>query len=156
MGCDIHPEVQVRVAGGDWLDGDVPERLNDRTYGRFAFLTGGAVRNYSGVPEVLPKPRGFPPVKPPLAHFDDMDWRCPPDYYENHSASYLTLAELLAVDYEQKFVDMRPPFTGDPSFVPGEPITLREFLGEGWFEILHDLMVQGTPDNVRIVFDFDN
>ncbi len=156
MGCDIHPQVEVK-RDGVWEEGTVPDRLQDRTYGRFAFLTGGAVRNYSGVPEVLPKPRGYPPQPPPTEEEEDRMYRMGGMVYdEDHSASYLTLAELLAVDYEMKFVDVRPPYTGDPSFVPGEPITLREFLGEGWFEILHELMVQGTPDNVRILFDFDN
>jgi hypothetical protein len=161
MGCDIHPYVEIRMADGTWVAMDAPERLDDRTYGRFAFLTGGAVRNYSGVPKVLPEPRGYPEdgsdvTKARIKGLVD-------DYYGgdygNHSASYLTLTELLAVDYNQKFVDMRPGYLGQKDFVPGEPITLLEFLGEGWADILKELVdmtMPGSPDGLRIVFDFDS
>ncbi len=139
MGCDIHPYVEVRQPDGTWADKTAPELLHNRTYGRFAFLTGGEVRNYSGVPEVLPKPRGYPNG----FKYQDEDGF-------THSASYLTLAELLAVDYDQTFVDVRD-YDDNDKFV-----TLRYFLGEGWEEIITELQTLGKPEDVRIVFDFDN
>jgi hypothetical protein len=156
MGCDIHPYVEVQMDDGTWVDMGAPERLHDRTYGRFAFLTGGLVRNYSSVPRVLPEPRGYPEdgseaTKARIKGYAE-DWG-------THSAGYLTLAELLAVDYDRKFVDMRPGYMGQKDFVPGDPITLREFLGEGWQEILKELKDYAGPDaahRIRIVFDFDS
>jgi len=113
------------------------------------------------VPAVLPKPRGFPKDSPrcpkredPVGFSDSYQ-----DWDGNHSASYLTLTELLAVDYNQTFVDIRPPYTGAPGFEPGPPVTLLEFLGENWADILKelvDLAMPGNPDNLRIVFDFDS
>lgn len=156
MGCDIHPFVEIRMSDGTWVSLDAPDQLQDRTYGRFAFLTGGEVRNYSGVPAVLPKPRGYPKDGSPATAKRRDDYT---DDWGRHSASYLTLTELLAVDYNQTFVDIRPPFTGDPTFVPGDPITLLEFLGENWADILKELVdmaMPGNPDSLRIVFDFDS
>ncbi len=139
MGCDVHPVVQVRK-NGVWVNGDVPERLHDRTYGRFAFLTGGVVRNYSEVPEVLPKPRGYPEGWPEeREHVDDWGY---------HSASWLMLAELLAVNYDTVFMDVRSQ--------PEEAGTLGEFLGDSWRDILNELAIQGNPEDVRIVFHFDS
>lgn len=156
MGCDIHPYVEVKMSDGTWVAMDGPERLHDRSYRRFAFLTGGAVRNYSDVPKVLPEPRGYPEDGSDVTRARMKGYA---EDYSNHSASYLTLTELLAVDYNQKFVDVRPVYLGQKDFVPGEPITLLEFLGEGWADILKDLVIMampGSPDNLRIVFDFDN
>jgi len=159
MGCDIHPFVEVRMADGTWSSLDAPDRLQDRSYGRFAFLTGGQVRNYSGVPAVLPKPRGYPVDGSPASQYRARAYQEGSAGWESHSASYLTLTELLAVDYNQTFVDVRPPYTGAPDFEPGPPITLLEFLGENWADTLKDLVdiaTPGHPDDLRIVFDFDN
>jgi len=158
MGCDIHPYVEIRMTDGTWVDMPAPDYLEDRTYGRFAFLTGGAVRNYSDVPKVLPEPRGYPQDGSPATQHRIKEYKDGTDWGV-HSASYLTLTELLAVDYNQTFVDVRPPYTGAPGFEPGPPVTLLEFLGEGWADILKelvDLAMPGNPDNLRIVFDFDS
>lgn len=135
MGCDIHPWVQVKV-NDKWVDFGTPERLRDRTYGRFAFLTGGVVRNYSEVPSVLPKPKGLPDGREDSATWD------------SHSGSWLSLEELLKVDYNIVFRNKRE--AGQPE------MTLAEFLGPTWFEIMDELASYGLPSEVRIVFDFDN
>ena len=148
MGCDIHPFVEVQMDDGTWVDMAAPERLHDRTYGRFAFLTGGLVRNYSGLPAILPEPRGFPKD---CSKYGAKQKEYDADDFGTHSASYLTLAELLAVDYDQEITDYRS--AGEPK------MTLREFLGEGWQEILKELKDYAGPDaahRIRIVFDFDS
>mgnify|MGYP003393605542 CR=1 FL=1 len=149
MGCDIHPFVEIQMADGTWVDMKAPDKLQDRTYGRFAFLTGGTVRNYSDLPEILPRPRGYPKDGSEYckleAKHNEEDW--------DHSASYLTLAELLAVNYEQPIFDRRGVDA------PTEPTTLRKFLGENWFDILKELQDMVAPDaahRIRIVFDFDS
>lgn len=154
MGCDIHPWVEVRQ-NGKWTDMGLPpemERLGDRTYGRFAFLTGGSVRNMSGVPEVLPAPRGLPGDCTRGRH-DDTDWGY-------HSETWLGLDDLLGVDYDQKFNDVRGTTmyrNGKMETTPGPGVTtLREFLGDTWFEMLGYLVTLGKPENVRLCFGFDS
>lgn len=147
MGCDIHPNVQVKV-NGKWEAADVPERLEDRTYPRFAFLTGGVVRNYENVPKILPEPRGLPEG-------------VSGDYYDTagaldvgeHSYSWLLLSELLVVDYSQK---LNPHNPGLAHRYEDKEITLGELLDENWFSILEQLKLLGKPEDVRIVFGFDN
>lgn len=150
MGCDIHPFVEVQMDDGTWVDMGAPGRLHDRTYGRFAFLTGGAVRNYSKLPALLPEPRGYPETGSEATEHRKKSYA---EDWGAHSAGYLTLAELLAVDYEQEILDHRGVDA------PSEPVSLREFLGEGWFDILKELKDYAGPDaahRIRIVFDFDS
>lgn len=57
MGCDIHSYVEVRGPDGKWaVVSSKFEPFRDRNYGVFAFLTG-TVRNYSGIPGIVPAPR---------------------------------------------------------------------------------------------------
>lgn len=143
MGCDIHISVQVK-RNGQWENVDVPERLEDRSYPRFSFLTGGKVRPYDNVPSLLPKPRGFP---------DDFSLG---DVYwlgEAHNRSWFLLSELLAVDYNIKFNPHNPEL---PHRFEDEEITLGEVLGQGWFDSLDQLKSYGNPGDVRIIFAFDN
>lgn len=139
MGCDIHLLVQVK-RNGVWVGGDTPERLEDRTYPRFAFLTGGVVRNYENVPALLPGPRGLP------TEFD-------PDDFGDHSRSWLLLSELLAVDYNTK---LNPHNELLYYRYEDREIALGELLGKNWDDILEDLKAQGHPEDVRIVFGFDS
>jgi hypothetical protein len=81
-------------------------------------------------------------------------------------ASWLSLQELLQVDYDLTFCDrkyqdkswlkMRPWFKPMPSQVKGdgEVKTLREFLGTDYFSDLDKLAGLGEPDKIRIVFWF--
>ena len=88
-------------------------------------------------------------------HYDA--WRC-----AAHTESWLTVAELLAVDYEQEIEDRRTTKQRGPGFwsgretcAPGEghKQTLREFLGRSFFEDLKKLQDAGAE---RVVFWFDN
>lgn len=176
MGCDIHSFVEVKI-DDKWiktvgyfpnsLDGESP--FDWRCYGIFGFLAD--VRNYSRVPTIA-EPRGlpkdslflYPPeaiVKTEVFSFDD------PYFWGDglHSCSWLTLKELLNFDYDQVFEDLRVTrqtspnvwnggCTGKPG--EGEKTTVRDFLGEAFFADLAILETLGTPDNVRIVFGFDN
>jgi hypothetical protein len=136
MGCDIDPYVEIKT-DGIWTSLDAPESLSFRHYVRFAFLTGGEVKNVAGVPAVLPSPRGYPA---------DASFASRPR--SGFNASYLTLKELLAVNYQQTFKDLRV----------NSETTLFDALNSSWFHILESLwaMLKGRgTDELRIVFDFD-
>ena len=176
MGADIHLFVEIKT-NGKWLkfEGDhftldeyeKKEYKKDkgytpfdwRSYSMFGFLAG--VRNYSNcIP--LSEPKGLPndseylnkggynygsgwgqdnmKVKDELEH--DADY---------HSHSYLTLRELSEFNYEKTFLDERPQ-----TDTYGKVITYREHLNEMFFVHLEELKTLGEPDDVRIVFYFDN
>ena len=91
-----------------------------------------------GVPQALGRPRGIPrnsPSYPALS--GDID--C-------HHPSWVTLTELLAIDYDE-------PFVGEGQF-RHEVLTLREFMNPQFFDDLNVLRKVGPPDDVRIVFYF--
>lgn len=174
MGCDIHSYAEVRDENGRWYP--APERipLDDwarkyygrdfgrspfdwRSYGLYGFLAN--VRNYSAVTPIS-EPRGMPKDASGLVDDEYEQWG-----YDAHSASWLTLAELLAVDYDASFEDRRVTrqvgpnhwdggVTADPG--EGEVKTLREFLGDLYFRDLRILKSLGDPERVRVVFWFDN
>jgi hypothetical protein len=76
-----------------------------------------------------------------------------------HSASWLTVAELQAADYDQLIEDRRcnrrMPAGYTSGSQTGEGVTqaLREFLGREYFEELEKLAQVGAE---RVVFWFDN
>lgn len=164
MGCDIHSFVERRDVD-HWLrvkasfpDGIYPsnEPFGWRSYGLFGFLAN--VRNYSQVPPIA-HARGLPKdlSAEMLTVLEDTDG--------NHSHSYLTLAELLAHDYDVVFWDRRitreiAPRCFDGAATAnegeGEHLTLRAFLGPQFFAHLDILKTIGAPEDVRIVFWFDN
>ena len=159
MGCDIHAYAEIRGSDGTWQyagDNAFPGNEYDkncpfdgaRDYRMFGFLAD--VRNYSHSP-VIAEPRGVP---------DDasVKVRAEHDWWESdaHSASWLTLAELLAYDYDQTFWDRRINGRALAEEGEGVHLPLREFLGEGFFGYLDGLRRLGDPENVRIVFWFDN
>lgn len=89
--------------------------------------------------------------------------------YDYHSKTYLTLRELTDFDYDKTFEDRRTTrktvnqFGGiiidgsvEAEEGAGEMITYREHLGKWFFIHLEDLKALGEPDDVRIVFWFDN
>lgn len=142
MGCDINPYVEIKT-DGVWTSLNAPEPLSDRNYARFAFLTGGEVINEAGVPALLPTPRGYP-----TDEMSPLNRRRRRGYGEGYNASYLTLKELLAVNYGQTFTDLRV----------NSETTLLNVLDPSWFYILASLetMLGGrATDELRIVFDFD-
>ena len=167
MGCDIHAYAEIRGSDGTWQyagDNAFPANEDDkncpfdgaRDYRMFGFLAD--VRNYSRSP-VIAEPRGVP---------DDASGKVRAEWdpdYDYHSASWLTLAELDAYDYDQTFWDRRITrqtesggFDGRALAEEGEGVhlPLREFLGEGFFGYLDGLRKLGGPENVRIVFWFDS
>lgn len=152
MGCDIHSHAE-KQDGGRWVDLDV-EAFEDRDYGFFGWLAG--VRNYSDMAPIAAD-RGFPADASAEAakHYDDWSG-------DAHSASWVSVAELLAVDYDQPVEDRRttkqlgPNFwTGGATCATGEgkTQTLREFLGPGFFAVLKRLQ---DAEAGRVVFWFDN
>lgn len=173
MGCDIHSFAEVRKNGkwekvgevfplDDWDKnyfkkdfGDRP--INWRDYSLYGWLAD--VRNYSCVPAIS-QPRGIPDDVSPEVAQENNDWAD-----DGHSRSWLSLAELLATDYEQVFWDRRVTKQTSPNSWngaaladegEGKHITLREHLSEGYFRVLETLKTLGNPDDVRIVFWFDN
>lgn len=96
--------------------------------------------------------------------------KCIEDDWDYHSKSWLTLKELLDFDYNQTFEDLRDRqvMKGDNTVMfgaifdkttqPGEGTikTYREFLGEGFFSEIDILKTLGEPEDVRIIFWFDN
>lgn len=152
MGCDIHSHAE-KQDGGRWVGLDV-EAFKDRDYGFFGWLAD--VRNYSDMTPIAAG-RGFPAAASAKAakHYDDWSG-------DAHSASWVSVAELLAVDYDQPVEDRRttkqlgPHFwTGGATCAPGEgkTQTLREFLGAGFFAVLKRLQ---DAEAGRVVFWFDD
>lgn len=186
MGADIHSfaerkrngkweKVEERIFGV--YRNRKTEKPFDFGYSEFAFLAD--VRNYSHVP-VLVEPRGLPEDSEFLNQVVDDGWAvwgpsgCTirEDNLRNmnyHSHSYITLQELLDFDYYQTFEDRRctrvTNFPGGGQRIDGraeanegegEITTFREFLGEGFFDDIAVLQTLGEPDDVRIIFWFDN
>lgn len=159
MGCDIHTFVEVKKDGKwEFVKGVTP--FDTRNYGIFGLLAD--VRNYSRVP-VIAEARGLPGDLSPFmvkktaedSFYDD----------DGHSASWLLLSELLEFDYAQTFENRRTsgwlgPRTLSGSVTcdegEGENETLRDFLGYAFFADLTSLETLGEPDDVRVVFFFDN
>ena len=175
MGCDIHSFAEKRNKQtnlwekvGDEFSLDEFDRnfykkdktdspFKWRSYSIFAFLAG--VRNYDCcVP--ISEPKGLPEdvsdyVRKKYEYWDE----------DAHSASYLTAKELLEFDYEQSFWNRRVGKQLAPNFYhgaclaeegEGEIVTYRDNLGEWFFKHLEELKSLGDPEDVRIVFWFDN
>lgn len=151
MGCDIHPYVERRECGS-WSH--VPCDLFDvRCYSFFGWLAD--MRNYSAVSPLGSVHCGLP---------ED----CTEEVAEEmgclgyHTHSWVTLAKLLEVDYEQEVEDRRwdgeQHGTGPDTCPAGEGVKmpLREFLGEWYFKHLERMTAIGSPEDVRLVFCFDN
>lgn len=175
MGCDIHSFAERRnkqtnkwekVEDAFSLDKYDKERLKKdkggspfdwRNYSMFAFLAD--VRNYDHC-EPLSEPRGIP---------DDISDEVKQEYeyweYDAHSASFLTAKELLDFDYDKKFENWRVTKQTSPNCWDGASLaeegegkilTYREKLGGWFFTHLNELKELGEPEDVRIVFWFDN
>lgn len=129
MGCDIHSFAQKKTNDGyetlKWKWDRGP--FGWRNYDVFAFLAG--VGNYSGITPIS-EPRNLP-----------NDFVADEFYeYNGHSASWLSVEELLNFDYGCCIGD-------------GQKMTWREFLGDVFFEDLNKLVEIGAD---RVVFYFDN
>lgn len=154
MGCDIHTYCERKNAKGEWeyVAGVTP--FDWRSYGVFGWLAG--VRNYSAITPISDQ-RGMP---------EDVSEDVLGEYErwgdDAHSASWLSLNELLSVDYSKEIEDRRysdrigeNAWSGGLTADPGEGIkmTLREFLHEGYFEDLDQMREMGVD---RVVFWFDS
>jgi hypothetical protein len=170
MGCDIHAHVEQRdQATGQWrkvtdlfpLDdfdrkfygkemGDEP--FGWRNYGMFGFFAD--VRNYSHSPVLAPC-RGVPDDASPEVRDDWEEWGV-----DAHSATWYSVAELLAYDYDQVIWDRRVTKGNNGAALAeegeGTHPTMREFLGPAYFAHLRILAGLGGPQDVRVVMWFDN
>lgn len=193
MGCDIHSFAEVK-RNGKWEvvkncftlsdfdkkyskteKGDEP--FENRDYSVFGFLAD--VRNYSHCECITGSPRGLPDDSEYLNELIRSDYSDSKQLrsrkvdlendYDSHSLSYVTLAELLAFDYDKTFWNRRisrttynasgGSHTNGAAIAEegeGETITYREHLGEWFFTHIEDLKAIGEPENVRVVFWFDN
>ena len=131
--------------------------FNWQNYGLFGFL--GDVRNYS-CSEYLSKDRGLPNDVSSRLKLGHKQWGL-----DAHSASYIILKELIEFDYDKTFWDRRITKQTGPNTWSGaalaeegegEIITYRQFLGDRFFIHLEELKSLGDPEDVRIVFWFDN
>jgi hypothetical protein len=161
MGTDIHAFAEVRRDGlwskvenafprpeiNQYPGHEMWDRLFYwRHYGLFGFLAD--VRNYAKVPTIGP-PRGFPDDA--SAELNAM-WQEEGAWTETHSASWLTLAELQAFDYDEVFIDEDVASEREEDALR----TVREFLPDIYFRDLEILSGLGKPEDVRVVFWFDN
>jgi hypothetical protein len=152
MGCDIHCYAERR-ADEEW------EMIRDlcpfdrRDYTVFAFLAD--VRNEAGIPPIA-QPRDVPDdiSDGVVAEFRKCD--------DAHSASWLSVSELLAYDYDrivtgkERRTVMAAHHEDWGSVVMVEEVrgmAGRELLGVGFFDELQELKACGAE---RIVFWFDN
>lgn len=154
MGCDIHAFAEKRNAAGVFKILKSVEPFDVRSYGLFGFLAG--VRNYSAITPIA-LPRGIPADASAWITEEHETWSA-----DAHSASWLSVAELLAFDYDAQCEDRRCSrrmpggwLDGGQTCEPGEgkTQTYREFLGVRFFEDLKALEEEGAE---RVVFWFDN
>lgn len=154
MGCDIHAHAERKNEQGAWVRIDMDTPLGGREYGKFGLLAG--VRNYSAIPPIA-EPRGMPSDASPETKEDFDGWSS-----DAHSASWLAVDELLAVDYQQTIEDRRcirqtgpNSWSGGETCAPGEGKheKLADFLGPHFLNKLTALKEAGAE---RVVFWFDN
>jgi len=172
----------VRIKESLFDDGDekTTEPFGLRTYSVFAFLAD--VRNYDHC-EPISEPKGLPDdseylnsVSPYAYDSNPMNGKPIPeneretiksDVMQNdyHSYSWLTLKELLDFDYNKTFWNRRVSKQTSPHGWNGAAlaeegegviISYKENLGECFFKDIEVLKILGEPENVRIVFWFDN
>ena len=175
MGCDIHSFAERRnketnkwekVEDAFTLDSYDKERMKKdkgehpfdwRSYSLFAFLAD--VRNYDHC-EPLAEPKGIPKDVCEEIRSEWEMWEG-----DGHSASHFTAKELSDFDYEKTFWNRRVTKQTAPNCWNGASLaeegegtvlTYRENLGEMFFTHLEELKALGEPEDVRIVFWFDN
>lgn len=148
MGCDIHVYCEDRKSDGKWFGWDGEDLLSHRSYAVFGFLAG--VRNYSAITPIS-LPRGIPAD---ASGYTREEWGNGAFF---HSASWLTIKELLEFNYDAICEDRRVTRNGDGGCTcatgEGRLMTYREFLGIQFFVDLNQLRGDGVE---RIVFWFDS
>lgn len=146
MGCDIHT-FAFRKSDENWylvrkdaLIGDPypdEEFFGYRNYGMFAFLSGGAVRNYSKLTTTLQPSHNDKTLALIESHADA-------NFFGAHTPCMLTIEQLTQFDYDQIMVDKRNNDTVQ---------TYREFLGTTFFKHLDEMVRKGVT---HLLFYFDN
>lgn len=147
MGADIHLYGEKKNDKGEYEA--LAEFFDMRSYRVFGFLAD--VRNYSAVKPIA-ECRGIP---------DDVSvdvkdlykiW-----YGDAHSASWLTLDELLNFNYKETVEDRRCTIGNNGGCTApegeGKLTSYKDFLGEFYFNELEKLKEAGAD---RVVFWFDN
>lgn len=158
------------------------EPFGNRDYSVFAFLAD--VRNYDHCTPIIPETRGLPKdsewlnsphkyaydVNPmsgeaiPVAD-QETNMQYVGDYGDYHSHSWITLKELLDHDYDKTFWNRRITRQLSPNCWSGSEIanegegkiiSYRENLGEEFFKDIELLKTYGNPEDVRVIFWFDN
>jgi hypothetical protein len=159
MGCDIHTEIDLKK-NGVWKN-DVEgikafKPFPYRDYHLFDFLAN--VRS-SGSPAIAAD-RGLTEDRAAIrnAHFEEIKneepcWggrgEAPFQFPEYHSISWVLLSELNDYDYNVTFLNSETQ----------EEISLREYLGNGFFENLARIQnryPEYKDDEIRLFFYFDN
>lgn len=136
MGCDIHTIVEVKKDGVWQAATFEPEIFGMRNYDLFGFFAD--VHNSTGAPNPYP-PRGWPEDISPEAKALAEHWN-----RVAHTFHYITLKELLNIDYSQTFKNR----------CTGKLTTLLEFLGREYINEVVELKWRG--DDVRVLMFFDN
>jgi len=138
MGCDIHAYLEVKNNNGDWLFINEPEKINQRNYRLFATLAG--VRNSFGI-DPISNPRGIPEDVTDYVKGEFDTWEG-----DGHNHSYLTAKELLEFDYDKRFE------------LEDGKYSYRDLIDSysDYFKFLKDLKYFDKPEDVRLVFWFDN
>lgn len=163
-----------------YKDEKIDSPFNWRSYSLFGFLAD--VRNYSNC-KPISENKGMPDDSEYLNSESDDNFgyggqkstTTKKDDIRNdgnyHSFSWLSLKELLDFDYDSTFEDLRytRELVNDKGIVygsngaavanPGEGkiISYKEHLsGSGFFDDLEVLKTLGAPEDVRVVFYFDN
>ena len=155
MGCYIYSYTETRdTKTGKWGFSRLGP-FTDQHYGSFGLLAG--VRNYSAVTPIS-EPRGIPD------DVSDEVRRKSKHSGEAHNASWFTLAELLAYDWDQLIEDrrcsreIRPGFWDGGSTCKsgdGKKMPAREFVGPGLMDGIRQLQaLPHTREDVRVVFFF--
>jgi hypothetical protein len=174
MGCDIHAYAEVRK-DGIWTR-HIGRLRDDRDYRSFALFAG--VRNYEGAAFIEPisEPRGLPTDC--VTEDNSLEYENPHYVWlGDHSFSWLLLSELEKVDWLRPIVtsgyvknDMAERFKQYGVEPQAWCQGVSHGMGYQWIEwtkplaqALHlaprltmDLRKLGAPDDVRMVFGFDN
>lgn len=155
MGCDIHIYAERRNDSGQYYMAKFDfSALENRSYGTFAWLAG--VRNYSGIIPIS-EPRGIPNDLSEGVLHEKESWDG-----DGHNHSWLSVAELMMIDYNQIIEDRRHTVQTGPNswngcatceVSNGVRETLGNFLGASIIAEIQQLHEAGID---RIVFWFDN
>ena len=151
MGCDIHCFGEKKIED-DYVRQYVGDFFDWRSYGLYGFL--GNVRNYSAITPAtcVHKNTSLPVGVCHQIKDSYRDWR-----EDAHNLSWVRLDNLLMYDYDQLAEDRRCTINGNGGSTCavglGKILTLREFLGEGYFEELQRAWDLGVE---RFIFWFDN